>query len=395
MARVLYISYTGLLQPLGESQVFGYLRLLAEQHQITLLSYERKEDLDNQARNEHLKEQVSAVGIEWVQRRYHKRFSFLATFYDICSGLLASLIITRNRRIDIVHCRSYIPAVIGNVLKNVRGTRFIFDMRGFWADERVEGGIWSANSQIYRLAKWCESAFFRNADIIISLTHAGATEVRKLPCLSDRQPEIQIITTSTDLDRFEPDAAQKQDKSFVLGYVGSIGTWYLFDEVLRAFKQLQRELPDAKFLIVNRAENAEIRERLAAHHLDGNTCELLSAEYADMPKLIARMNAAAFFIKPSFSKRASAPTRLGEFLASGVPCLSNTGVGDVEDILTTERTGICVSNFDESTLYEAVNRLISLSREKGIEARCREAAIKHFSLVSGAKRYSRIYDSLT
>ena len=44
LSGVLYISYDGLLEPLGQSQVFQYLQKLAEEHQILLLTYEKPED---------------------------------------------------------------------------------------------------------------------------------------------------------------------------------------------------------------------------------------------------------------------------------------------------------------------------------------------------------------
>ena len=51
----------------------------------------------------------------------------------------------------IVHCRSYISALVGLAMKKQFGTKFIFDMRGFWADERIEGGIWKLSHPLYRL----------------------------------------------------------------------------------------------------------------------------------------------------------------------------------------------------------------------------------------------------
>ena len=45
MASILYISYTGLLDPLGESQVLQYVRELACSHRMTLLTFEKAEAL--------------------------------------------------------------------------------------------------------------------------------------------------------------------------------------------------------------------------------------------------------------------------------------------------------------------------------------------------------------
>jgi len=48
--QVLYISYTGLLEPLGQSQVYRYLMKLTETHNITLITYENPTDLDDKSR---------------------------------------------------------------------------------------------------------------------------------------------------------------------------------------------------------------------------------------------------------------------------------------------------------------------------------------------------------
>lgn len=41
--RVLYISYTGLLDPLGQSQVLQYVLSLGQRHNMTLLTFEKPE----------------------------------------------------------------------------------------------------------------------------------------------------------------------------------------------------------------------------------------------------------------------------------------------------------------------------------------------------------------
>ena len=47
--------------------------------------------------------------------------------------------------------------MIGLALKIKYGVKFIFDMRGFWADERLDGNIWNRNNilfkQIYQFFK--------------------------------------------------------------------------------------------------------------------------------------------------------------------------------------------------------------------------------------------------
>jgi len=104
-----------------------------------------------------------------------------------------------------------------------------------------------------------------------------------------------------------------------------------------------------------------------------------------------RMDAGIFFIKPVYSKTASAPTKLGEFLGCGVPCLGNSGVGDMATILASEQVGVALGSFDEPAMREAIEKLLSLTNVPDIRARCREVALRYFSLEEGGHHYNRIY----
>ena len=42
--KILYISYDGLLEPLGQSQILSYLKILSKDFSISVLSFEKKKD---------------------------------------------------------------------------------------------------------------------------------------------------------------------------------------------------------------------------------------------------------------------------------------------------------------------------------------------------------------
>jgi hypothetical protein len=147
-------------------------------------------------------------------------------------------------------------------------------------------------------------------------------------------------------------------------------------------------------LILNRNEQDYIRNRLQVGGAPPDGVELRSATHAEVPAQMARMHAGVFFIKPVFSKQASAPTKLAEFLGCGIPCLSNAGVGDMAGILEGERVGVALNGFDDSALETGIERLIELSRQNDIAARCVATARRHFSLDEGVARYRAVYDSL-
>lgn len=396
---VLYISYDGMLEPLGKSQVLGYLKLLAKNRRIVLVSFEKPSDLDNEADRNRVATAIAEAGIIWHPLRYHKKPSAVATMWDIAAGTVVSFWLVFRYQLHIVHARSYVPSVMALVLKRLTGVKYIFDMRGFWADERVDGGLWRKEGQLYLTAKWFERQFLLSADVVVSLTQAAVDEIRRFPYLKDRMPPFEIITTCADLELFRPDFDElllhSVDTSFTLGYVGSVGVWYLFDETLRCFEMLRERLPGARMCILNRGGHDFIYQRLKALHIESDDVHIQEADHQGVALAMQQMDAGIFFYKPSFSRMATAPTRLGEFLGCGIPCLGNTGVGDMQIIFEKEHVGVMLHDFTEESMREAIDRLVKLASEKGIRQRCRNVAIKYFSLEIGVETYQNIYMRLS
>ena len=389
---VLYLSYDGMLEPLGQSQVLAYLTRLAVDRSIHLISFEKPEDWANVVERQRLAREISVAGITWHPLRYHKRPSALATAWDIFCGASLGLWLVLQYRLRIVHARSYVASVMALFIKNLTGVTFIFDMRGFWVDERVDGGLWPKGGRMFGVAKAFERRFFRSADHVVSLTNAAVREIRHFDYLQERMPPVTVIPTCADLTRFTPSSRDRGTAGFVLGYVGSVGTWYLFDEVATCFAHLLRLRPDSRFLIVNRGEHAYIKCKLRAFGVPESIVDLVNVPHAEVPAQIARMDAGVFFIKPVFSKQASAPTKLAEFLGCGIPCLGNAGVGDMADLLEYEQVGIAISSFDESQMIAGLQRLFRLVADPDTRKRCVSAAQRHFSLDEGVARYRAIYE---
>lgn len=390
---VLYLSYDGMLEPLGQSQVLAYLEKLSDTYAFHLISFEKPQDWRDIARRTHLQERLAQAGISYHPLRYHKAPTLPATAFDIAQGTALALALAIRHRVRLIHARSYLPALIGLQVKRLTGARLLFDMRGFWGDERVDAGMWSRTGRIYRSVKALERRLLRNSDAVVTLTAASVPVLRGLPYLRDRALRIEVIPTCADLDRFRPLAAAPPEP-FTLGYLGSAGTWYLFDEVLACFQILARHRPGARLLIVNRGEHDFIRARMAALGVDPAAVEITSADHAQVPHMIARMSVGAAIIKPVYSKIASAPTKLAEYLGCGIACLGNVDVGDMETVLEGERTGVAIRDYSPAGLEQAVIRLLAIVDDPETPARCREVAERLFSLDSGVARYRRLYAEL-
>ena len=83
---ILYISYDGMLEPLGQSQVVAYLEKLAPGRRIHLVSFEKDADWADVAARAAIRHRLDRAGINWHPKRYHKSPSAPATAYDIAVG---------------------------------------------------------------------------------------------------------------------------------------------------------------------------------------------------------------------------------------------------------------------------------------------------------------------
>jgi glycosyltransferase involved in cell wall biosynthesis len=391
---ILFISYDGMHEPLGQSQVLAYLKHLAVDYRIHLISFEKASDLGDKSQHIKISKAIIDANIQWHPLKYHKLPSAIATLWDILCGIILGLCLVWRYQLVIIHARSYVPSLMALVIKLFTGAKYLFDMRGFWADERVDGSLWLRGGLLYRVTKSFERLFLLKANHVVSLTFRAVRIMRNFDYLQGRMPSFTVIPTCADLTRFTPMQQKNSHKHFVLGYVGTVGTWYLFDEAIMCYIQLLQLQPEARFLIVNRGEHTYIRERLAAAGLESSLVEVISATHSEVPKLMSQMNAGIFFIRPAFSKQASAPTKLAEFLGCGIPCLSNSGVGDMAEILEGENVGVAIKDFDIVTIKVALQKMLQLVADPDISRRCVASAQRHFSLDEGVERFRAIYEQM-
>ena len=390
---VLYISYDGMLEPLGQSQVLAYLERLAPGRRIHLMSFEKSGDWRNSSLREAIRRRMENAGIRWHPLRYHKRPSAPATAFDIgVGGALAAALCARHR-LTVVHARSYVAGVMALAAKRTTGAQLLFDMRGLWADERVDGGLWPADGRLYRAAKAIERRLLLAADQVVTLTHASEEEISRFRCLEGRMPPITVIPTCADLDKFAIQGPPQREP-FVLGYVGSVGTRYRLDEMLRCFSLLRQRIPESRLLIVNRGEHDLVSARAASQNLCTAALELTSALHEEVPALIGRMSGGFAWYKSGYSEIACAPTKLAEYLGCGVPCLGNSGVGDVAQVLEQRRVGVAIRAFSDEALGSAVDGLLGLTEDPELQERCRTTALDLYSLDRGVEAYDTIYREL-
>lgn len=265
--KVLYLSYDGMTDPLGQSQVLPYLTGLSKRgYEFTLISFEKEERFNQ---NKSIIEKIcNDNNINWHPLAYTSKPPILSTIKDLRKLKSEIKKLHSEFHFDIVHCRSYITALAGIWMKKKWSVKFVFDMRGFWADERVDGNIWKLNNPVFKLVynyfKKKEKAFLSKADYVISLTHNAEKIIHSWKEIENQPIPIKVIPCCVDLELFNPSLISKEaiqqlrneltipDGAKVLTYIGSIGTWYMLPEMLAFFKRWQLKNPASVFFVCNK-----------------------------------------------------------------------------------------------------------------------------------------------
>jgi glycosyltransferase involved in cell wall biosynthesis len=299
-----------------------------------------------------------------------------------------------------VHARGYVPALIALRTKHASHAKFLFDMRGFWVDEKVEAGHWRSGGLLYRIGKRCERRFLAEADAIVSLTEAGVRELPRLGQIRAGVP-VTVIPTCADMDRFSPGPrdpdrrrALKLDDAFVVGYAGTLSNWYLRDRTLAYLAWLSRRFEKMKALVVTREDHDRLREDAIRAGLPVDRLVLTRASFEEMPALIRLMDVGLAFIRVCFSKRASAATKLAEFLGCGVPVVINDGIGDSGGIVAVDRIGVVLPDVSDEAFDASEPTLRALLQDRDVAERCRRSATMRFSVDHGVVAYRSLYEQL-
>lgn len=396
--NVLYISYDGATDPLGQSQVIPYLKKLALYNvKYFLVTYDKIFNR-NKVEFSSLSNELEAMGIHWISLKYHKNPRIIAKIYDICFGVFICSTLIIKHKIKIVHGRSFVGAFIGMVLKKVFRVKFLLDYRGLWADERVDGNLWPRGGLLYKLSKFIEKLLLLSAQEIVVLTNKAKDIISSFSYLRDRKLAIEVIPTCVDLDRFQyrnDGFALKQMNKINLVYLGSLGTWYMLDEMIDFFVELCNDFTCSHFSLITPTSEKIIEEAMQRKGVLGSSYSVNNVSYDKVPEMISAADLSIIFIKPLFSKMSSCPTKFGESLACGIPVIINYGIGDCDEIVQSNKVGVLVKDFNTQAYRSAIDALKNIvNNRKEFSNNCRLAAESLFSLEKGVEAYYKIYKRL-
>lgn len=402
--RVLFISYNGMLDPLGQTQVIPYLRELAKRGvRYTLLSFERPPAFEGEGarKREELKRELDAHGVEWHWLRYHQTPSVPATIYDVMAGIRKARSLVGRNGIDLVHARSHIPATIALALKKSLGTKMIFDVRGLMAEEYVDAEHWREGSVPYRITKAAERRIFEKTDAVVTLTERIWPILKQWEGLRGRDVHHTVVPCCVDLSLFkisDEDRARRRAElglrdQFTIVYSGSLDGWYQTEAMVDFFAVFRRQRPDAHMLWLTNGSHDRVKELMRSRDVPPDHFSVLSVPARLVPSYLAAADAGLSFIKRCVSKIASSPTKNAEYLACGLPLIINRGIGDSDGLVEDWKAGVLLEQFMDREYERIGTSIVAMAAQPGARQHARAVAERLFDLETvGAERYAALYE---
>ncbi|MBN1526113.1 MAG: glycosyltransferase [Candidatus Omnitrophica bacterium] len=389
--RALFVSYNAATEPLVKSQALPYISALSAQGiKFYLMSFEKEP-----AAGADVSKELKDAGIGWIRLKFHHKPFIIAKPFDIKLGSLVALWTCITKKIDIVHARGIMSACISLVPAKLCGARFIFDMKSSLAEGYRLSGRIKRGSLTYKALAYLERLCVLNSDEVIVETNVHKGQLENMASSRKRPPRITVLPCCVDIERFAGNlqgAYPPSGGGIKLVYLGSLSGWYMLPEMLSFFEAVKKARPGSEFLFLTDDKDGSLGRMIKERKLEG--VMIVKARYEDVPRYLRGATAGILFKRPN-QRLDSFPIKIAEYLAAGLPVVINSGMGDVEELVSKNRAGVVVGSCDTGSYIAALGVLEDLVKEGGsMRERCGKVAAEHLPMSLGSSVYSAIYDRL-
>jgi glycosyltransferase involved in cell wall biosynthesis len=318
----------------------------------------------------------------------------------------ARLLVRRIRRVVgngpvVFHCRGESAVLWARAFAPYfRRAGIVADMRGAWPEERLfERGAASPESaapevqEEYAATVAALHAAVGSVSELLTVSKPMMSWLREMG-IGGRVTYVPCCVRSTTYDPAARVATRERlglSDRLVFVYAGTVlGYQHLEDGALAFFAEVRAQAPDA-FLLFATRQREQAQQLVDASGLPASSVAVVSVPQTEVPQLLAGADAGLLLRRPSRLNRLSQPTKLAEYLASGVPVIVSRGTGCVDTMIQSNGAGCAVDWFGRSASQRSaeVADVLSALRHRG--GLMREAAL---ALCQREFRWSRYVDDV-
>ena len=386
----IYLSYDGILDNVGFSQIYNYLVNIKINYNINLISFEKKEKLNNSKDINNFNKNLYYNNIIWNIKKYYNTPKNLSTIINFLIGFFVCFKLLIFKKIKVIHIRGLPSGIMIFPLMYFFTFKIIFDMRGFWAEEKADRANLKRNSISYKLLLFIEKKLLFNSEYIICLTNESTSYLKKKYDFLKNKNFVKI-PTCVDMKRFKI-KNQINKKKIIFSYLGSIDTAYDIDPVLNFLDKISKRNVSYKIYFFSK-KTKKLINKLKNFNISKENYSIKELNYHQVPKYLTKTDIGIFYLKKNLSIKASFPTKIAEFLACGIPIICNDFNKDITNMIIKNKLGI-IMNFNNENITPTLNQIKIKYINSKKSFTCRQYANNFLSLNSGILKLESIYDKL-
>ena len=279
------------------------------------------------------------------------------------------------------------PNLLVLLIKPFKKIKIIFDIRGFWFDEKYEAK--KLNILSYQILKKIEKALFKYSDVIVTLSKIS----KQIICDKFKVDEkiVHVIPTFTNFSNFTDKTKLTKKNKIIFGYVGNMGMNYEFDKVITFLKNFDKINKSWELIIAN----DQIKNKLFKKKINfKNNIKFKNFKFNNMNKFYSNIDICIYFLNTKYSKKASCPTKLGELIATNTPFITNSGIGDINKIYKKLNSKIFLIDKNHLISFIEINKAILEYKNKKLMYNSRFKLKNFFSENFNLIKYIKIIENL-
>ena len=391
MAKALYFSYDGLLDPLGQSQIVPYVSAIsAAGHSVTIVSYEKVERTKEQIKLMEIK--LQKIGVNWVYLEF-KSGKFWA-IKRLISGVFLINKLCSHIQPDFMHLRGLIPAIIFQLSRSKVPS--LYDFRGFALGEWIDIGKITKSSLLYCVLKQLDRKAVKSASGLVVLEESAKRLLKETYDVPN--VPLKVIRTCTDVKRYtkRKNIKNKGNSTLRFVFLGGARFPYRPDLALMLIEKLIEHGVDCNIDFINQGDRVIIEKANDLTSISKEKIQILDCEHSEIPEILATYDCGMVMVESSHWRRVCSPTKMGEYLASGLPVISLEGIDAIDEL--SERT-TCVATVSSKELQGRfqegrAQQIVSLIRSIGVTQKCQTLAKDEFDLEMAGNLYVELYSEM-
>ena len=385
----LYITYDGLLDPLGYSQILPYIEGLSlSGHKIVLLSFEKTDRLESSIKK--LKSRLNSKNIEWFYYSFKRqKFGYFKRIFWVFYFIKFRL---KYKVFALFHTRGITTAIIYFIC----GFKcpLIYDIRAF-AGEYIDCGRLNPKSIFAYFLKWFEKKLIKSSSGIVVLDESGEKYIKNN--FKKIKAKIKIIPTCCDTKLFPIKDKVSNSNFYRFVFLGGARFPYRPDLALILIKNLIKNKIACKIDFINERDQELIKQNCESLEIPEDFYNIFYLPQKEVISQLVNYDSGLIFNTSGYWRQKSCPTKLGEYLASGLHIIALSGINVIDNLSKKEPNVFNI--FNESDFLNPINKnqLKDIERKiknKKTSIKARRLAENYFDISKANYLYSKLYEEL-